>query len=86
MLSTDQTAPVFWKACVRSEIHSGGSMGWEGNRKRLLHGADGTNLYSGGGIPNDTHFRYDTEERVDGGSVLPRHDSSLLGKGNLYTW
>lgn len=50
----DQTAPVFWKACVRSEVHSGGSMGWEGNRKRLLHGADGTNLYSGGGILNSS--------------------------------
>jgi len=58
-------------------------MEWEGNRKRLLHGADGTNLYSGGGIPNDTHSRYDTEGRVDGGSVLQTHDSSLLARGNL---
>ncbi|MBS6239808.1 MAG: hypothetical protein KH897_15905 [Bacteroides sp.] len=28
-------------------------MGWEGNRWRLPHGADDTNLYSGDGIPDD---------------------------------
>ena len=53
MLLTDQTTPVSWKACVRSEAHSGGSMGWKGNRRRLPHGADDTNRYSGDGIPDD---------------------------------
>lgn len=70
MLPTDQTVPVSWKAYVRSEAHSGGSMGWEGNRRRLPHGAGGTSLYSGDGIPDDIHRRYDTEETVDDASVL----------------
>lgn len=78
---TDQTTLVSWEACVRSEAHSGGSMGWEGNRRRLPHGADGTNLYSGDGIPYDTHCRRDTEGTVDDGNVLQRHDSSLPARG-----